>query len=263
MRKLIYSFYSGYALILFFLLAIFIFIAYVIASLLPISDKGKLRICYRANNLILTIWGFLTGIQMSMIGREKISPNDKAYIFTGNHVNMLDIAIMGRFIDFYGKPLAKKEIVKIPILGFLFKTISILVDRESGESRQQSLEIMTANLQKGVSVLLMPEGTRNRTPDPLMPFKLGAFRLSIHTGVPIVPFVLLNLKELQPVKSWQVKPGHITLKFLDPIYPHGFTIDQAEEYASLIRTKMLEVLLTEDSYWVKNPPVQDSKANPA
>lgn len=248
MKNILITIYSGYALILFFLLTPFMLLVYLIASILPFSDRKKVEICYTANNIAMAIWGFMTGVRMTCEGREKIDPK-KAYIFVGNHVNMLDIVLMGRFVNVYGKPLAKKEIVKVPILGYLFKTISILVDRENDQSRQQSMEQMGKYISQGTSIFLMPEGTRNRSPYPLLPFKFGAFRLAIHTQTPVVPYILLHLKELQPVKTWKLYPGHIILRYLDPVSPIGYTENEVAAFTEKIRETMEKEILTHDNYW--------------
>ena len=251
MKNILISIYSIYAVALFFLLTPFMLVFYLLIGFVPGSDKRRVLMRYRVNNIALMIWGFMTGVRMTCEGREKIQ-DDKSYIFVGNHVNMLDIAIMGRFVNFYGKVLAKKEIVRVPILGYLFKMLSILVDRDNEESRRKSMDVMSSHLKAGTSIFLMPEGTRNKSPYPLLPFKQGAFRLAIYTQTPVVPFILLHLKELQPVKTWKLYPGHIILRFLDPIAPAGYTENDVDAFTQKVRDTMETVILRDDNYWKKH-----------
>ena len=79
------------------------------------------------------------------------------------------------------RPSQKWKWPKIPIFGFLYKTGSVLVDRKSEASRRESFAKMKEVLDMGLHMCIYPEGTRNKTDQPLKSFHDGAFRLALLT----------------------------------------------------------------------------------
>ena len=85
-------------------------------------------------------------------------------------------------------------------------------------------------LQIGLNMCVYPEGTRNKTKEPLQPFHSGAFRLAVDTGCPIIPAVLFNTKKVLPNdKTFYYWPGKIEMHFLEPIPVGSMTADQLKE----------------------------------
>ena len=85
-------------------------------------------------------------------------------------------------------------------------------------------------LAKGIHMSVYPEGTRNRTDEPLKKFHDGAFRLSVETGCSIIPAIILHSKKiLPPTKTLWFWPGKIEMHFLPAISPAGKTTDQLKE----------------------------------
>ena len=66
-------------------------------------------------------------------------------------------------------------------------------------------------LSKGISILIFPEGTQNRTSSRLQPFYDGAFRIAIETGKPILPLVVINAGKLMPPNRFHIEPGTIKI----------------------------------------------------
>lgn len=92
------------------------------------------------------------------------------------------------------RTLAKRELLKVPIMGFIFKTSGIMVDRSSPESRKASFQRMVEAVTLGESLMIYPEGTQNRTNEQMQPFFDGAFKLAVATQVPILPVVTINTR---------------------------------------------------------------------
>jgi 1-acyl-sn-glycerol-3-phosphate acyltransferase len=85
-------------------------------------------------------------------------------------------------------------------------------------------------LNHGLDMLIYPEGTRNKTTEPLKSFYDGAFKLSIETNKPIVPVVLLNTKKMLPAKPvMYFKPGKIEMHILPAVYPQGHSINSLKD----------------------------------
>jgi 1-acyl-sn-glycerol-3-phosphate acyltransferase len=149
----------------------------------------------------------------------------KPYIFTISHTSFLDAPAIPVSIPVQMRGLGKKELSKIPLFGFVTSRFAVWVDRTSQESRKKSIEKMMATLNKGISIMVAPEGTRNDSSEPLLPFYNGPFRLAIETGVPIIPVVIYNAKRLMPKGKISLKPGTIHSYLLPPVITATLTED--------------------------------------
>jgi 1-acyl-sn-glycerol-3-phosphate acyltransferase len=90
--------------------------------------------------------------------------------------------------------LGKKEAARMPFFGFIINRLCILVSRKSEFSRKASYQKMKEGLDRGYSIFLYPEGTRNRTNEPVKDFYDGAFRLAIEMQKPLVVNTLVGIK---------------------------------------------------------------------
>ena len=107
------------------------------------------------------------------------------------------------------RPLAKKELLKIPVFGWIAKAATIIVDRSSPESRKKSIDRLKQFLRQGISILIFAEGTQNRSKEVLQPFHDGAFRIAIDTQQPILPMVVIGAGRLMPPSTINLRPGKI------------------------------------------------------
>lgn len=161
------------------------------------------------------MWPFFMPVKTH--GKENLK-KDERYIMVCNHQSQLDIPISAIAAPVNFKFLSKKEATKIPVVGYLLKHMHVLVDRSSKQSRQQSMESMQKALRDGYSILIFPEGTRNRGPHLLKDFYDGAFRLAIETGTPIAILTILNSWERQNFHTkGQLYPGKIHCYWDEPI----------------------------------------------
>ena len=222
MKKILLIPYSFYMILLFSITLAITTIAYLFILLLVHDDRKRATALYSVNTIWFRTWGMLGGILFKLEKEENII-RDEPTIIICNHCNMLDIAASSLAVQTYTKPLIKKELLKVPLLGYLFKVTSIAVDRKSDESRKKSLETMKSYLAQGCGIFIFPEGTRNRTSEPLKDFYDGAFKIAIAAQVPIQPMVLLNIRHLQPVDSAWLQPGTVTIEYLPAIPTKGLT----------------------------------------
>jgi 1-acyl-sn-glycerol-3-phosphate acyltransferase len=245
MKRIFGTLYSVYSGTLFFLCLTMMLILYI-PLLLIRNDRKRMRVIYFFNRVFLRyIWSNLAGVWVTVQGREKIK-DDQVYAFVCNHSNMLDIPFNASCIDHYYKPLVKKELMSVPILGPLLRMTSLGVDRKDPASRQKTTQKMTDSMKAGISLLIFPEGTRNRTPEPTKEFYDGAFKVAIAAQANIAPIVLINIRHLQPVHSLMVFPGRVTMRFLDPISTVGMTEADTETLKNRVRTLISDVLRAED-----------------
>jgi len=189
-------------------------------------------------------WSFISGIRMQAVKNPNIKTGE-SYVFVSNHTSNLDAMLWVYSVDNLSKGLAKKELLKVPILGYLFKKTCVIVDRSSKESRKKSIEKMKEEMKKGISIFIFPEGTRNKTGKPLQPFHDGAFRIAIELQKPIAPLVMINTGSLMPSGTLLLKPGKVKCVFLDPIDTKGLTEDHVEELKNKVFAVMENAILKE------------------
>ncbi|MEM6522881.1 MAG: lysophospholipid acyltransferase family protein [Bacteroidota bacterium] len=174
------------------------------------------RITYFGLWLWSWVFSMLTFIRYEITGTENITQG-QSYIYASNHTSFLDLPGLRLAIPTEFRPLAKKELLKIPVFGLIAKVTTVVVDRSSNESRKKSINTLKKHIESGISLLIFPEGTQNRTKYPLQPFYDGAFRLAKETATPIMPMVVINAGKLMPPSSVRLRPGKIKVIFGSPI----------------------------------------------
>lgn len=189
--------------------------------------------------LYLWSWIFsqLTFIRYKFYGTENFRKG-QSYIFVSNHTSFLDIPGIRMIIPGQFRPLAKKELKKIPIFGWIAQAATIIVDRTSPESRKKSIDRLKAALKEGISILIFVEGTQNRTKEILQPFHDGAFRIAVDTQEPLLPMVVVGAGKLMPPGTINLKPGLIRIYVGKEISTVGLTAKEVPE----LKAKTFEVM---------------------
>jgi len=156
------------------------------------------------------IFSMLTFIRYEFYGHEYLKKG-KSYIYVSNHTSFLDLPGLRLLIPGEFKPIAKKELLKLPVFGLIVRTATIVVDRSNAQSRKQSIDRMRETLADGIPALIFAEGTQNRSKEILQPFKDGAFRIAVDTQLPIVPIVVIGAGKLMPPGTTTLRPGKIKI----------------------------------------------------
>lgn len=178
----------------------------------------------------IRIWLFIIGCKLIVKGKEHFRKGE-TFIITCNHNSFMDPPLSSPFILGPNKTIAKSTFTKVPFFGWYYKKGGVMVNRKSDESRRKSYEDMKRVLKKGMHMCIYPEGTRNRTDNPLKPFYNGAFKLSVETGHAILPAVLFNTKKvLPPGKFLYGWPGKMEIHFLPPVSPNGLSPEELKEH---------------------------------
>lgn len=240
-------FYSIWNVISFLILTIPMMIGYLTLKLIPYTKQ--IVGVYYINRFFIFIWSALVGFRYKIRGLENIDKN-QTYIVVANHVNAADLMAISYGLRVFAKPLIKKELTYVPGLGQLFSLMCLPVDRSSKEARHASKVRMLSDLKQGISIFLFPEGTRNRTKEPLLPFFDGAFELAIDAKVPILPVMLTNLRKLNKVDTLLLQPGILEVTHLPAISTDGYTIENLEALKLFVRQKMEAFLLEHDAYFM-------------
>lgn len=178
------------------------------------------------------------GIRLRTRNSQYLNSN-LVYVFVANHSSMLDIPAYALSCQHTFRFLAKSELMKIPMLGYIIRKLYISVERKNKSARAKSMDNMNRSLQEGISVFICPEGTRNKTDNLLLPFHDGAFRLAISAQVPLAVLTILNSgKLLSPNHAIELKPGTIQCVWNKPIETKGMT----EADIPILKQKVIDIM---------------------
>jgi 1-acyl-sn-glycerol-3-phosphate acyltransferase len=220
---------------IFALWALLIFIPTMLIAFIPIWIAGlwkepKRTILFQhISRVWMRVFFLLTGIRISIKGKNNFKKGEN-YIVVSNHNSMMDVPLTTPFIPGANKTIAKIEMAKIPVFGVIYKTGSVLVDRRNEESRKNSFVRMKEVLEMGLHMCIYPEGTRNKTAQPLQTFHNGAFRLAVDTGKAILPVVIFNTAKVLPAdKKFFFWPVKVKMHFLGPVPVDNKTMEQLKE----------------------------------
>lgn len=182
------------------------------------------------------------------INSDQEIERDKSYMFCPNHGSLMDpfvlIALSKNPIVFVGK----QELVKIPVFGFIYKRVVIMVDRNSPKSRKRVYAMAKKRLQNGTSMAIFPEGLVPTENVPLAPFKNGAFSLAIEFGMPIVPQVYYDCKRLFSWDFFKGGPGVFRIHQHQFIETKNLTLEDVEDLKNKTFNIMLDDLLSDEKY---------------
>ena len=161
----------------------------------------------------------LVGIRLRVEGREHLDPK-QSYVIVGNHCSSLDFILNAHSFPGVFRFLAKQELQKIPVFGWVVKKMCLIVDRSSDMSRARSVVALKQQLAEGWSIFIYPEGSRNRTEEPLGHFHDGAFRIAIQTGAPLAVQTLVNISDITS-NGAGLWPGTVRVVWEMPIPTEG------------------------------------------
>lgn len=237
--KMIFGFYGICAFaVLLLIVTPFYFIVFIFVPkerAYPVAHKYISRPWARATLMVFFI-------RLKVKNKHLIDP-DKAYIFVSNHQSQLDIPSFACSNNNTFRFLAKAELTKLPILGYLIGRLYITVKREDRHDRIKSIEVMMNNLRDSISVFIYPEGTRNRTDKPLLPFHDGAFRLAIEAQMPLAIMTVIDSKRLlSPLRSMELSPGVLHCEWSPVIETKGMTHDDVPLLKEKTKQLMINIL---------------------
>ncbi len=172
---------------------------------------------YKVVRVWLGLFFIFSGVKRVIKGKENFKKGEN-YVVVCNHNSFMDPPLSSSVIPGIFKTISKDEMAKIPLFGMIYKRGSVLVNRKSEKSRKESFGKMRAVLNNGMHMCIYPEGTRNRTTEPLQKFHDGAFKLAKDTGKSIIPSIIFYTKNVLPGdKKFFFWPHRVEMHFLPPV----------------------------------------------
>ena len=175
-----------------------------------------------AGTLIVVFARFLTAVRGLWVG---IAPTDEQRIYYANHASHGDFVlvwtVLPRRMRFMTRPVAGSDYwLASRLRRFIGCDVfnAVLIDRDRASRTADPIRQMTDVLDAGQSLILFPEGTRNTTDAPLLPFKSGLFHLAMaRPSIKLVPVWIDNLNRVMPKGEFVPIPLICTVTFGSPL----------------------------------------------
>lgn len=183
------------------------------------------------------IWRFLASLVIPLMGAlSKITivdgqkaPVSGAFVLAPNHYSEIDPLVIGVAMWKVGRMprfLAKASLFRIPVFGAIMRASKQVPVERSGTVRAADpLAAARQITEHGLAVIIYPEGTLTRDPDYWpMRGKLGAVRMALDAGIPIIPVAHWGAQEVLPRygKLSLFPRKNIVVNFGDPVDLSGF-----------------------------------------
>ena len=197
--------------------------------------KGNTDAMYGWAMGIIRLGRRAAGVRVRVLGLEHV-PAEPSIVMS-NHVSNLDPPVLLPSIPGMTSVMLKQSLMRIPLLGWAMR-MGRFVPVARGHSREEAIRSIAAAreaLRRGLHITIFPEGTRS--PDSqLLPFRKGGFFLAMETGAPVVPAVIRGTAGLMGRGSLRLKPGEVSVEFLEALRPGDFATREA--LMSAVRERM-------------------------
>lgn len=226
-------FYTGYFLTMLVCALLFL----PVAPLLPLSGRYRLLNLY--NYAIIAWFRLSCGVRYDIQGREHL-PEGPCVILANHQCEWETL-----FLQVLKPPVCtvlKKELLDIPVFGWGLRLLKpIALDRSKpSRAMRQVLSQGMARLEKGLTVLIFPEGTRV-APGRRKRYNKSGVVIACRAGVPVLP-VAHNAGERWPGHHWIKNSGRLSVRVGEPISTHGRSPEEVlADVESWIEARLEEI----------------------
>jgi len=128
-----------------------------------------------------------------VVGRENI-PKQGGVIIAANHLSLWDPPLAAAFVPRYVHFMAKEELFKIPIFGYIIRKLYSFPVRRGAVDRGAIRTAITL-LNDGHCLGLFPEGTRSKT-GMIKKAEPGLALIALKAGVPVIPTAVIGTNKI-------------------------------------------------------------------
>jgi putative phosphoserine phosphatase/1-acylglycerol-3-phosphate O-acyltransferase len=183
----------------------------------------------------------LNGVKLNVTGAENVNARRPA-VFLFNHRNNFDVFMVAALVRENWTAIGKMELEGNPLTGTLGKLLDVaFIDRADSAAAVAALRPVEDAARKGLSIVVAPEGTRTDT-RRVGPFKKGAFRIAMATGLPVVPIVIRNSDSIAGRNSTTINPGTVDVAVLPPVSTADWTVQDLRERIEEVRVAYVKLL---------------------
>lgn len=199
------------------------------------------RVSQKLKRAMTSTFIYQSGIELEVLGAEPANFQSQCTLATFAHASNLDGFIMSSTCPIKQLAFGKKELFMCPFFSWLSLAVGgVPVDRNNRDRAVGALK-RTAEAAKSskMCIAVAPEGTRSTT-GQLNAFKKGTFYMWEELNAPIVPVVMFGAFDIYPRKAWVNQTGHVTVRYLSPIFPNE--AKDRDSMLRLVRRRMLEAM---------------------
>lgn len=192
----------------------------------------------------------LTGTRWRAVVDPAVDPKTP-YMFAQNHVNHFDHVTLYRATPHFKQGLEREDHFSYPFYGWFMKARGTIPVKKGERGQSPALVArMRAEVERGHSLLVFPEGTRSRD-GHVGPFKTGVFYAAVALQIPIVPVAVTGMYEVMRKGTWVIRPGHEVTVYVDaPVPTAGMTDEDVPALAEKVRGV---VAARVDAYYGERP----------
>ena len=221
-----------------------IWIFYMLASLILLFFSLYL-VPKKYFYFLLRIWCwcacFFAGQWLKKEGKAPMV-DEGPYLYMFNHVSLFDQFMVSAFLGHYVTAVAALEQFKCPIWGSVGRKYgAIPIVRTKINKAINALNKAEKEINKGISIIIAPEGTRTTTGE-IGDFKKGPFHLASNTGATIIPIGLIGAFEAKKKTDWRLKPGVLITRFGKPIHKKEYEGLSINEMRDMVKGKIIELI---------------------
>ena len=212
------------------------------------DPEKKRRGSQRMVQWIFRVLLFFGGVRVTKRGMEHLDelPDGTGVLYAGNHRSIFDIVVVYAYLPGTVGIIAKDSLKKVPLLAMWMRNVGCLfLDRNDIKAGLRMIQEASEQMKNGNSILIYPEGTRNKGENdlPLMEFHEGSFRMATKTGCPVVPVAVAHTADIFEKHKPFVRAANVTLSFGKPIDTAALSRDEKKRIGAYTReviTGMLE-----------------------
>lgn len=206
-------------------------VAYPLQMLIGVfSRSAKDRFCLKFVSTVMKTLLFMTGTKVVYKGLEHLPAKDETVVYIGNHRGNFDCVATYAVVPGLTGFVAKKEMKSWPLFGWWMSTVYCLfLDRDDKRQGIKTILSGIKYVEKGISMVIYPEGTRSRHEGILGEFHAGSFKLATKPGVKIIPVAANNSGAIWDDHMPWFKSTTMCLEFCEPIETAG--LDKEEQDA--------------------------------
>ncbi len=203
------------------------------------ASKAAFVIVRRFIKMVL----FVSGTKIEAVGTENIP--DESALYVGNHRSYYDILTTYTFFKRPTGYVAKIEIKKAPIMNLWMAVMNcVFLDRSDLKAGLKAILEAIKNIKKGYSMVIFPEGTRNKSEDKDVPgeFKEGSLKIAEKSGCMVVPVAIKNTEKCFESQFPKIRPNKVRVSFLKPFYISDIPEEYKRKPSAYVRTLIAKEL---------------------